>query len=111
MLLLALSLYLINVIYSWSSVPVGKEPLPEPAVCTAQPPPLLTLDSLPQSDFVLLPAAARRREDAGGLWLFFSIWLAPAISISSYAAGEQLLSTFWDLEKYKVCEEDRRHPS
>ena len=24
---------------------MGKEPLPEPAVCTAQPPPLLTLDS------------------------------------------------------------------
>lgn len=43
--LLALSLlYLINVIYSWSSDPVGKEPLPEPAMRTAQPPPLLTLD-------------------------------------------------------------------
>lgn len=41
-LLPALSLfYLINVIYSWNSVRVGKEPSPDPAVLTAQPPPPL----------------------------------------------------------------------
>ena len=40
--LLALGLlYLINVIYSWNSVRVGKEPSPDSAVLTTQPPPPL----------------------------------------------------------------------
>lgn len=70
--LLALSLlYLINVIYSWSSVPVGKEPCLSLPVCTAQPPPLLTF-RLPApvrlcSPSGQLPAEGRRRY----LWLFF----------------------------------------
>ena len=70
--LLALSLlYLINVIYSWSSVPLGKEPSPEPAMRTAQPPPLLTLDPpapiRPHSPSGQLLQKGRRRY----LWLFF----------------------------------------
>ena len=76
--LLALSLlYLIPVICSWSSVPLGKEPWPEPAMLTAQPPPLLTLDPpapiRPHSPSGQLPAEGKTQVPMA----IFSIWLAP----------------------------------
>lgn len=76
--LLALSLlYLIPVICSWSSVPLRKEPWPEPAMLTAQPPPLLTLDPpapiRPHSPSGQLPAEGKTQVPMA----IFSIWLAP----------------------------------
>ena len=76
--LLALSLlYLINVIYSWSSVPLGKEPSPEPAMRTAQPPPLLTLDPPCPNQTSLSFWSVAAEGNTQVPVAIFSIWLAP----------------------------------
>ena len=76
--LLALSLlYLIPVICSWSSVPLGKEPSPEPAMRTAQPPPLLTLDTPCPNQTSLSFWSVAAEGNTQVPVAIFSIWLAP----------------------------------
>lgn len=89
-------LYLIHVIYSWSSVPAGEAPSPGPALVTAasfppdrRPP--------PQSHRQLLPVSCPQEGRDRGLRRGSLFLLAPSVTpISSGTDREQLLSTFRD---------------